>query len=132
MSASKATEIICELLESHRSGFTSTERAAIFLKLMACKPASELQLDSTSSVYRYIKLPIKEALDLKYADGVLSHRNSTEFDGDPMEELFQEMLDSMHYCDELKKRGIDYEHRRRQFLSTALETQTLWRNSKKN
>ncbi len=80
---------------------------------------------------KFIDLPIKEALQQKFERGKTKHRiaGSMEFAGDPLEELFEEMLDSIHYCDEALKRGIDLEHRRRQFVSTALELQTIHRNA---
>lgn len=76
----------------------------------------------------FIHLPLKEALQKKYDLGKASHRNSDIFDGNPLEELFQEMLDSMNYCDEITKQfGIDMHHRRSQFWSAALEVQTMYR-----
>lgn len=77
----------------------------------------------------YIDLPLKEALAKKFADGKLAHGNSDIFVGNPLEQLFQEMLDAMNYCDEIQKQfGIDMHHRRSQFWAAALEVQTLYRN----
>lgn len=82
----------------------------------------------------YIEMPFKDALELKYARGKQKHRqagNELEFHGNPLDELFCEMLDGIHYCDEAAKLGFNLEHRKRQFLSTALELQGMWRERNK-
>ena len=77
----------------------------------------------------YIELTVQSALELKFERGATKHRdNPSEFHGDPLEELFQECLDAMHYCDWIEKQyGIDLSHRRSQFHATALEVQTHYR-----
>lgn len=82
----------------------------------------------------YLKLPLKEALQLKYERGLEKHRKlgQTNFVGNPFGELFEECLDAMHYCDEIHKQtGFDMSHRRSQFWATALEAQTNWRQWRK-
>ena len=78
----------------------------------------------------YIHLPLKEALQLKFERGRAKHRQNdqNEFRGDPIEELFQECLDAMNYCDEATRQGIDLSHRRSQFWATALELQSIHKN----
>ncbi len=75
-----------------------------------------------------IDLPLNEALAKKFEAGRIAHNNSEEFVGDPLNELFQECLDAMNYCNEALKRGIDLTHRHRQFWAAALEVQTIHRN----
>ncbi len=76
----------------------------------------------------YIDLPLKEALAKKFADGKTAHRDSEEFVGNALEELFQECLDGMNYCDEIKKQfGLDYSHRRSTLWAIALEAQGDYR-----
>jgi len=83
---------------------------------------------ASSGKRTYIHLPLKEALRLKFEDGKKSHRDSEVFDGNPLEELFQECLDGMNYCNEIKVQfGLDYSHRRSTLWATALEAQTDYR-----
>lgn len=76
----------------------------------------------------FIDLPLKQALELKFEIGRMRRTDPDVFDGDPLEELFQECLDGMHYCNYIQKDlGIDLRHRYQQFWSTALEVQSLHR-----
>ena len=74
-------------------------------------------------------MPVNDALRVKFERGAEKHRDRpSEFHGNPLEELFQECLDAMHYCDWIEKQyGINLSHRRSQFRATALEVQTHYR-----
>jgi hypothetical protein len=56
-----------------------------------------------------IELSIDEARRLKYEVGRQEHRakrGGDEFVGDPLKELFDELLDAMNYVDECERRGL--------------------------
>lgn len=57
---------------------------------------------------RYIDMDLNDALELKYQEGMKKHRKqaSDKFQNDDVaEELFQELLDAIHYTIELESRG---------------------------
>jgi hypothetical protein len=56
---------------------------------------------------RYLDLPFEEAFNQKWADGVKRHRTGqTSFQGDKVDELFQELIDGFHYSREIRESGI--------------------------
>ncbi len=79
----------------------------------------------------YINMPLVEAQHAKHKAGVATHRNQDYiFNGNPLEELFEECLDGLNYSNECWNQNlISRETRQRWadiFRDTALEVQALW------
>ncbi len=79
-----------------------------------------------------ISLPLTEALKVKFERGRAARGAvEGEFVGDPICELFEEMLDAWHYCKEARK--VQDEHSetlfgyQTKFAGVALELQSIWR-----
>lgn len=74
---------------------------------------------------RYIDMEFEEALQRKWESGKVKHRKGErEFTGDPVEELFQELLDAFHYVLELENRGANLAGYRTTFRNMALNLQS--------
>lgn len=74
---------------------------------------------------RYIDMDYNEALQRKFESGKEKHRTegAVEFAGDPVEELFQELLDAYHYVVEMENYGVLLPGYRTIFKNMALDLQ---------
>lgn len=82
------------------------------------------KLKSPTDPTRYIDMEFEEALQRKWESGKAKHRQgSRDFAGDPVEELFQELLDAFHYVLVLENRGADLPGYRTTFKNMALNLQ---------
>lgn len=80
---------------------------------------------------RYLNLPIDEALIAKWESGRKHYRDGDDggFVGDPVEELFQELLDSIQYTREIERRGTYLHNFEKTFRDLAEQLQWLALNT---
>lgn len=75
-----------------------------------------------------IDMTLPEALATKFDRGRKKHRGpATSWVGDPLIELFEEMLDAIHYSEHLTATGHDMSRMTKTFRAFATELQTIWR-----
>ena len=78
---------------------------------------------------RYIEYPsLNEALIQKWAAGRAKH--GVVWQGEPVEEAFEECLDLIHYLDKAVEQGYDLGHLRTRFVAAALELRVAWRSKR--
>lgn len=75
---------------------------------------------------RYIDMDFDEALTAKWESGRRFHRKNdeSEFVGDPVEELFQELLDATSYVNKIEASGPRLQGFRTVLRNMALEIQS--------
>lgn len=72
----------------------------------------------------YIDLDFEDALQEKFNAGRRKYRsNGSGFIGDPLEELFCEMLDAYHYTVQLEQSGVELPGMRTTFRNIAMMLQ---------
>ena len=77
---------------------------------------------------RYLDLDFEQALKEKWSDGVKTHRakaSPMRFSGDPAEELFEELLDAIHYTRILEDRGAHLPGFRTTLRNMAMTVQAM-------
>jgi hypothetical protein len=72
---------------------------------------------------RLIELPITRACIEKWNAGRANH--GAEFEGDPLEELFGELIDAINYADQAELEGFDVGRIRAELFNCATEVQEL-------
>jgi len=77
---------------------------------------------------RLIDLTIGEAARLKWEAGQRKH--GTEFVGDPVEELFAELIDGLNYCDEARRQGVDLGEVPQALRHLADVVQQVWKSTR--
>jgi len=77
---------------------------------------------------RLIDLSIDEAARLKWEAGRRKH--GAEFVGDPVEELFAELIDGLNYCDEARRQGVDLGEVPQTLRHLAGAVQRTWQSSR--
>ena len=75
---------------------------------------------------KLIDLPITRACIEKWNAGRAAH--GAEFEGDPLEELFGELIDAINYADQAELEGFDVGQVRAELFNCATEVQELARN----
>jgi hypothetical protein len=71
-------------------------------------------------------LPLRVAQEVKWQRGRAQY-GGEGFQGDPLEELFLEMLDALNYCEECMSRGMDLAGAYRDIRRTARRVRRLMR-----
>ncbi len=71
-----------------------------------------------------IEMPIRKAMRLKWDAGRLVY-GGAGFIGDPVEELYAELIDALNYCDEAQRQGHDLVSVRRQLQAMAVDVQAI-------
>jgi hypothetical protein len=77
---------------------------------------------------RLIDLSIEEAAREKWEAGRREH--GAEFVGDPVEELFAELIDGLNYCDEARRQGVDLGEVPQTLRQLAGAVQRTWQTSR--
>ena len=72
---------------------------------------------------KYWHMPLNEALADRWADGIAKYRQhlAQEFQGDPVEEAFEEALDLCNYSDEAVENGPENERAQMRRISQCAE-----------
>lgn len=81
----------------------------------------------------YIDMDFEDALQRKWESGLRKHRKAGQqaFTGDPSEELFQELLDAIHYTQILEADGVELPGYRTTLRNMALTLQNRRRELKR-
>jgi hypothetical protein len=80
-----------------------------------------------SSANKLIEMPVIRGCIEKWNAGRAAH--GPEFQGNPLDELYGEVLDALNYCEQAELEGIDMGGIWDDLLSIARQVQEIWGNT---